>query len=163
MTRTEWLLSRRALESSAGQSAARHYQARSDPRPASPKPSQSCGWETFGWHASWEALEGTIKPSSDSYRSSSLTPLVGGSRSSLPTRSTTGLTWSRYLMETSRGPSHVPAIRGTSASASRNQEKLFENMLDASPSNARSSRTSLTMMSFWPLSQAPRVKIWCES
>ena len=50
--RTESLQSRRALESSAGQSAARRCPAHFDPRPASPstmaKPSQNCGWGTSG-------------------------------------------------------------------------------------------------------------------
>jgi hypothetical protein len=36
-------------------------------------------------------------------------------------------------------------------------------MLDASPSNALSSRTSPTMTSFWLLSQVPHVRIWCKS
>ena len=86
VTRTEWLPSRWALESLAGQSTACHCQAHSSLRPALPsttaKPSQNCGWQTSGWHASWEAPEETIEPSSDSSRSSSPTPLEDGSWSS---------------------------------------------------------------------------------
>jgi len=126
--RTEWLQSRRALESSAGQSAARRCPAQFDPQPTSPstmaKLSQNCGWRTSGWHASWEALEETIEPSSSGYHSSSPTPLVGGSRSSLPTISMTGLTWSGCSKGTSRGLTSAPATHGTLANASRNQENL---------------------------------------
>jgi len=166
-TKTEWLQSHRALKSLARQSAARHYRALFDPRLASlsttVKPSQNCGWRTFDWHASWEALEETIEPSSASYRSSSPTPLAGGLSSSLPTKSTTGLTWTECLKGTSRGLTCAQAIHGTSVSASRNLENLSESLLDASPSSAPSSCTSPTMMSFLLLSQAPLVRIWCEN
>ena len=56
-----------------------------------------------------------------------------------------------------------PVIHGTSASVSKNLENLSESTPGASPSNTRSSRRSSTMTSFWPLSQAPPVRIWCES
>ena len=118
---------------------------------------------TSGWHASWEVLEGMIKPSSDSCRSSSPTPLEGGSMSFLPTKSTTGLTWSGYSRGNSRGPTSALATHGTSASASRNQENLSESMLITSRPSVPSSRTSPTTMSFWPLSQAPHARIWCEN
>ena len=91
-TKTGWPQNHQALESSVEQCAARHCQTRFDPRPALPnttaKPSQSCGWQTSGLHASWEVLEETIEPSSTNYRSFSSTPLADGSRNSLPTRST---------------------------------------------------------------------------
>ena len=155
-TRTGWLQSHRALESSVGQSTARRCRARSGPRPTSPntttKPSLSYGWRISGWHASWEVLEGTIEPSSDSFHFSSPTLLAGGSRNSQPTKSTIGPIWSGCSRATSRGPTSASAIRGTSASASRNLENLFESTLDASPSNAWSSRTSPTTTSFWRLS-----------
>jgi len=84
--RTEWLQNHRALESSAEQSVACRCPARFDPSPASPntmaKPSQSYGWQTSGWHASWEVPKETIEPSSANYRSFSPTPLADGSRSS---------------------------------------------------------------------------------
>ena len=167
VTRIRWPRSHRVVESLAGKSAAHRYRARFDPRPASPnttvKPSQNCGLQISGWHARWEALEEMIEPSSGSYRSFSPTPLVGGSRSSLPNKSTTGPTWSRCLKGTSRGLTYTPAIRGTSVSASRNLENLSDSMLDASPSSAPSSRTSPTMTSFWLSSRAPPVKIWYES
>jgi len=80
VTRTGWLQSHQVLESSVGRSVARHCRARSDPRPASPnttaKPSQNYGWRIFGWHASWEALEETIEPSSSNCRFSSPTHLL---------------------------------------------------------------------------------------
>ena len=162
-----WLQSHRALESSIGRSATRHSQVRSDPRLASPsitvKPSQSCGWQTSSLHASWEALEETIEPSSGSYRSSSLTPLAGGLRSSPPTKSTTGLTWFGCFKGTSRGPTYNLVIHGTSASARRNLEDLSKSMLGTSRSNAPSCHTSPTTTSFWLLSQAPLVTIWCEN
>ena len=89
----------------------------SDPRPASPntmvKPSQNCGWQISGWHASWEVLEGTIELSSTNCLSSSPTLLVGGSRSSLPTRSMTRLIWSGCLKETSRERIYTLETRGT--------------------------------------------------
>ena len=139
----------------------------SDPRPASPnttaKPSQSYGWWIFGWHATWEAPEGTIEPSFGSFCFSSPTLLAGGSRNSRPTKSTTRPIWSGCSRETSRGPTSASAIHGTLASVSRNLENLSENTLDASPSNARSSHTSPTMTSFWRLSQAPPVRIWCDN
>ena len=63
------------------------------------------------------------------------------------------------------GPQQVQAevrrTRGTSASASRSQEKLFGSMLDASRSSALSCRTSLTTTSSWRLSRAPPVETWC--
>ena len=162
--RTEWLQNHWVLESSAEQSTARCCPAHFDPRPASrnttAKPSPSCGWQTFGWHASWEVPEETIEPSYANYHSFSPTPLTDGSRSSQPTKSTTGLIWSEYSKATLRGPTYDPAIHGTSASASKNQEKLSESTPDASRSSALSFRTSPTMMSFWPLSQAPPVKTW---
>ena len=163
--KTEWLQNHRAFESLAEQFAACHCQARFDRQPTSPsttaKPSQSCGWQTSGWHTSWEVHEETIEPSSANYRSSSLTLPADGSRNSTLTRSTTGPIWFGCSKETSRGPTYTPAIHGTSASASRNQENLSESMLDASRSNVLSFRTSPTMMSFWPLSQAPHARIWC--
>ena len=134
------------------------------PRPTLPnttvKPSQSCGWQTSGEHVSWEALEETIELSSASYHSSSPTPLADGSRSSPPTRFTTGPIWFGYSRATSKRPTYDPPTRGTSANASRNQEKLSESTLDASRSSALSSRTSPTMTSFWRLSQATRVRTW---
>ena len=151
-TRTEWLQNRQDLESSAEQSTACRCPIRFDPRPASPnttaKPSPSCGWQTSGWHASSEVLEEMIEPSSTNYRSSSLIPLADGSRSSQPTRSMTGPIWSAYSKATSKGPTYAPTIRGTSASASKNQEKLSESTLDASRSSAPSFRTSPTTTSF---------------
>ena len=90
-------------------------------------------------------------------------PPADGSRSSRPIRSTTGPTWSEYSRATSKGPTYGPATRGTSASASRSQEKLFESMLDASRSSAPSCRTSLATTSSWPSSRVPPAEIWCGS
>ena len=166
-TRTEWRQNCRALESSAEQSAARQCQTHFNPRPAllniTTKRSQSCGWQTSDWHASWEVLEETIEPSSANYHSFSLIPLADGSRSSQPTRSIIGPIWSEYLKATLKGPTYDLAIHGTSASASKNQEKLSESTLDASRSSAPSFRTSLTMTSYWPFSQEPPAKTWCGS
>ena len=54
--RTGWPQSHQARGCSAGQSAARHCPAHSDPRPAlqstTAKPSQSCGWRILGWPVS---------------------------------------------------------------------------------------------------------------
>ena len=161
--RTGWHQSHRALESSVEQFIARHCQARSDPRLASPntmaKPSQSYGWRN---HASLEALEGMIEPSSGNFHFSSLTLLAGGSRNSRPTKYTTGPTWSGCSRETSRGLASAPAIHGTSANANRDLENLSKSTLDASPSSTWSSRTSPTMTSFWHSSQASLVRIWCK-
>ena len=77
------------------------------------------------------------------------------------TRSTTGPIWSGCSKETSRGPTYDPATHGISASASRNQKNLSESTLDAFRSSALIFRTSPTTTSFWPLSQAPRARIWC--
>ena len=165
--RTGWLQSHQALESSVEGSTACHCPAHFDPQPASPsttaKLNQNCGWRTSGWPASWEATEETIGPSSGSYHSSSPTPLVDSSRSSLPTKSTTRLTWSGCSKGTSRGLTSALATRGISKNASRNRENLSESMLVASRSSTPSSRTSPTTTSFWRLSQAPLARIWCES
>ena len=165
--RTEWLQSSRALESLAGRSAACHCLAPFDPQPALPsttvRPSQSYGWRTSGWHASWEELEETIELSSDSSNFSSLTPLAGGSRNSRPTKFMTGPTWLECSREISREPTSAPATRGISASVSRKLENLSDSTPDASPSNAQSSHTSPTMMSSWHLCRAPPTRTWCGS
>jgi hypothetical protein len=106
---------------------------------------------------------GMTELSSASCHSSSRIPFTGGLKNSLPIRSTIGLISSRCSRETSKGPTYAPVIHATSASASRNQGNPNDSTLEASPSNALSSRTSPTMMSFWPLSQTPHARIWCES
>ena len=162
-TRTEWPQNHRAVMCSAERFAACCYPARFDHRLAllntMAKPSQSCGWQISDWPVSWEALEGTIGPLFNSCHSSSPTPPADGSRNSLPTRSMIGLIWSGCSKATSKEPTYDPAIHGTSASASRNQEKLSESTLDASRSSAPSCRTSPTTMSSWPLSRAPPAEI----
>ena len=161
-TRTRWLQSLQALESLVERFIVHRYRARSDPQLASPsttaKLSQNYGWRISGWHASWEALKGTIEPSSGSFHFSYPTLLVGILRK---IKSTTRPIWSGCSREISRGPTSALAICGTSASASRNLENLSESTLDASPSNAQISHTSPTITSFWRLSQAPHVRIWC--
>jgi hypothetical protein len=59
------------------------------------------------------------------YRYFSPIPLADGSRNSLPTRSTTGPIWSGCSRATLKGPTYVPVIHGTSASASKNQRETL--------------------------------------
>ena len=86
---------------------------------------------------------------------------VDGSRNSQPIRFTTGLTWSESSRVTSKGPIYGQGTRGTSANASRRQERLFGSTLDASRSSALSCHTSPTTTSSWRLSRAPPVETWC--
>jgi len=59
-------------------------------------------------------------------------------------RSTTGSIWLGSSRVISKGLTYGPGTRGTSASANRSQEKLFESMLDASRSSAPSCHISPT-------------------
>ena len=74
--------------------------------------------------------------------------------------STTGSIWLEFSRVISKELTYGPGTRGTSASASRSQEKLFKNTLDASQSNAPSCHTSPITTSSWPLSLVPPVKTW---
>jgi hypothetical protein len=123
------------------------------------KQGQSCGLRTTGWPASWEERTTTTSSSATS-PCSSLTPPGPGWSICLLRRSTTGTTWSRPSLETSRACTCALGTLGISEAAASSQGNPYESTSDGFRSSAPSCPTLLTQMSSGHSSPAPLAATW---
>jgi hypothetical protein len=150
-------------EPSAGPYDERRSRLGSRPRLPSPstrgRQGRSCGLRTTGWHASWEGRTTTTSSSSTSFSSSPTLPEHGWSIC-LPRRSTTGTTWSRPSLETSKVRTYALGTPGISEAAASSQGNPCESTSDGFQSNALSCPTSPTRTSSARFSPAPLAATW---